>query len=112
MDLIDSAIEGASDVWNNFDLNEFITTAANAYKTVKQANVATQLVPGTIKTLPDGSTARVNADGSLTVISRAGMSQTITPSGNIFSGAISPAVLMIGGVAVIGAILLMRKGKR
>jgi hypothetical protein len=114
MDFLDSIEEGASDFWNSFDLNKFIATAADAYKTIRQANQSpTNVVrPGTVRTLPDGSRALVNADGSLTVTSTAGQVQTIGTTGRITAGLAGqwlpgiPNVVAIGGGVVLAFLAL------
>ena len=77
MDWLDSLESGASDFWNSFDVNKFLTTATQAYAVYRKANQAPPVAPGTIRTLPDGSRVRVNADGSMTVVTAVGQSQTI-----------------------------------
>lgn len=108
-DFLDSLTSTASDVWNNFNLNQFINTAAQAYATVVTAQ--NKPTPGTVKTLPDGSVARVNADGTLTVITPAGAAQTVGLNGQIYSGTTAgvPNVLLLGGAAVLLLMLLSRR---
>ncbi len=104
----DSVTNTATDVWNRFDVNQFINTAANAYATVEKSRLPQ---PGSIRTLPDGSTARVNADGSLTVIGRSGQAQTIGASGQIFQGTSAgmPTEVLLGGLALLALLLLLRR---
>lgn len=115
MDFLDSLEQGASDLWGSFDLNRFITTASQAYATIKKADQpATALAtPGAIRRLPDGSTARVNPDGSLTIISATGGLQTIGTGGQIALGAPwipgVPNVVLLGAGAVVLALLFLKR---
>lgn len=113
MDFIDSVTEGASNLWDSFDLNKFISSASQAYVAIKRAGQAPPVQAGTVRTLPDGSVARVNADGSLTVVSRAGQAQTIGPNGQVYAGStvggVPVGLLAVGALGIVAVLLLMRR---
>lgn len=111
-DWLDSLEQGATNVWDQFDLNKFIDTAAAAYKTIRQADQA-PVTPGTTRRLADGSTVRVNADGSLTVVAPGGQARTIAAGGQVTAGKQwvpgIPNVVLLGAAALAAALFLMRR---
>ncbi len=111
-DFLDTITDEASNIWGSFDLNKFLETASQAYATIKKADQPATSVaqPGTLRRLPDGSLARVNADGSLTVTSTSGAQQTVGATASLIPGVSN--VLLLGGVAVVGAFFLLQRKRR
>jgi hypothetical protein len=129
----DSAIsnltQSSTSIFGDFNLQSFIGDLAKTYvqydlgrrlaEQQGQRPPAARPTPGQTYVLPDGSTARTNADGSTTVTSRTGQVRTVTPTGQIVAGGSSanwipgvPNIALIAGAAGIGALMLMRRGRR
>jgi hypothetical protein len=122
----DSLVSGVSGAFEGFDLSKFITDLGGLYLTYNAQQIAaeragtpiptsiTRPVAGTVRQLPDGSVAVTNPNGSTTVTAPNGQTRTITTSGQIVAGAGEwipgvPNIALLGGAALIGVALLMRK---
>lgn len=123
----DTLTNSISSAFEGFDLGSFITDLGGLYLTYNAQKIAAEQqgtpvpqqyvrpTPGTVRQLPDGSVATTNADGSTTVRSPTGEVRTVTTSGRVVAGDAQqwipgvPNIALIGGAALIGVALLMRK---
>jgi hypothetical protein len=122
----DTLVSGVTDAFEGFDLSKFVTDLGGLYLTYNAQQIAaeragtpiptaiTRPVAGTVRQLPDGSVARTNPDGSTTVTAPNGTVRTVTTSGQVVAGSGSwipgvPNIALLGGAALIGVALLLRK---
>jgi hypothetical protein len=117
------AVQTSTDSLGNLDVTKLIGALSSSYVSVQTAINAGTMSPytsnvpgiGTVRILPGGVRTVVNPDGSTTVTDATGKSQTVLPNGTVVQGGaplipgISNTTLMIGGAAVLAALLFLGK---
>jgi hypothetical protein len=120
-----AAVTGSTDLLGNVDVTKLLASLSQSYVAVNNAVKAgsaspwTSLhpTPGTVTTLPGGGSMVVNADGSTTVTDAQGNVHTVLLNGTTIAGAPSllsslsgsTPLLLLGGAALLGLMLLKRK---